>query len=369
MSSETAFNLLANPWVLPSLILAGGVLLGWVVDRVVRVWLLRWAATTPWKGDEVVLRAVRGLTWLWLSLMGVHLAAQLAPLPPVLATIVSRLVEILVIMSLTVALARIATSALTLYAQAIAFRGSATVIPLLARMIIFTLGGLVILQTEGISIAPILTALGVGGLAVALALQDTLGNVFAGLNTLIAGQIRPGDFIKLDADNEGWVIDVGWRNTSIRTMANNIIVVPNKRLAESVVTNYSRPESHLALGVVVGVAYESDLEEVERVLLGLVTEIAAAHPGAVLADPPPAVRFLSFAESSIETRVSMFVRDIEAFYLMRHLLVKAVHTCLGQAGISIAYPTRTMIMQPAGAGAGAGATKNATAMTTQSADP
>lgn len=346
MSSETDVGLFANAWVIPGLILMGGVLVGWVADRVVRVWLLRWAATTPWKGDEILLKAVRGVTWLWLSLFALHLAARLAPLHPDVATFISRAIEILVITSLTVATARVATGAVELHAERIAFKGSATVIPLLIKICLFVIGGLVILETEGISIAPILTALGVGGLAVALALQDTLGNLFAGLNTLIAGQIRPGDYIKLDADSEGWVVDVGWRNTSIRTLANNLVVVPNKRLAESMVTNYSKPEPHLSLSVPVGVLYESDLNLVERVLLELGAEMVTAHDG-VLADPQPAVRFIAFSDSSIETRLIVRVRDIETFYLVRHLLVKAIHERFRQTGIGIAYPTRTVIVQPA----------------------
>lgn len=345
MSSDAEFNLLANPWVIPCLILASGVVLGWIADRVARMWLLRWAATTAWKGDEVILQAVRGVTWLWVFLLGLHLAVRVAPLHGEVAASISRLVEVLVIISLTLTAARIATGALALYAERIAFRGSATVIPLLARIVLFIIGGLVILETEGVSIAPILTALGVGGLAVALALQDTLGNIFAGLSTLIAGQISPGDYIKLDADNEGWVIDIGWRNTSIRTMANNVVVVPNKRLAESIVTNYSKPEVNLALSVPVGVSYDADLPQVERILMELVAEMAAAHTG-ILADPPPAVRFVAFGESAIETRVSVRVRDIEAMYLMRHLLVMAIHARLRQTGINIAYPTRVVIMQP-----------------------
>ena len=237
MSSDVEAGLFTNPWIIPGLILASGVLVGWVVDRVVRVRLLRWTATTPWKGNEVLLTAVRGVTWLWVSLFALHLATRFAPLHADVAGFIGRAIEILVIISLTVVTARVSTGALALYAERIAFKGSATVIPLLVKIALFIIGGLVILETEGISIAPILTALGVGGLAVALALQDTLGNLFAGLNTLIAGQIRPGDYIKIDADSEGWVNDVGWRNTSIRTLANNLVVEPNKRLADSVVTN------------------------------------------------------------------------------------------------------------------------------------
>jgi len=348
MSSDVEAGLFTNPWVIPGLILVSGVVVGWVVDRVVRVRLLRWAATTPWKGDEVLLKAVRGVTWLWVSLFALHLAVRVAPLHTDVAAFIGRAIEILVIISLTVATARVSTGALELYAERIAFKGSATVIPLLAKIVLFIIGGLVILESEGISIAPILTALGVGGLAVALALQDTLGNVFAGLNTLIAGQIRPGDFIKIDADSEGWVIDVGWRNTSIRTLANNLVVVPNKRLAESVVTNYSKPEPRLSLSVPVGVLYDSDLELVERVLLELGAEMVTTQNG-VLADPPPMVRFIAFSDSSIETRLILRVVDIETFYLVRHLLVKTIHARFRQTGIGIAYPARTVIVQSASA--------------------
>jgi small-conductance mechanosensitive channel len=334
----------SNPWLLPGLILILGILLGWVADRVVRVGLERWARSTPWKGDEVILNAMRGLTWLWFSLIGLHVAAGLAPLPPHVANLLGRLVEVGFIISLTVGLARVATNAFAIYSEHLAFKGSATVVTLLIKVVLFTVGALVILQTEGISITPVLTALGVGGLAVALALQDTLGNIFAGIHTLMAGQIRPGDFIRLDSDNEGWVIDIGWRNTSIRTMANNLIVVPNKKLGESIVTNISRPESHMSLPIAVGVAYESDLEQVERVLLELGNELAAEHTG-VLADPAPVVRFAAFADSSIEVRLVLRVDTIDSFYLMRHHAIKAVHARLRREGITIAYPTRTVYLQ------------------------
>lgn len=334
-------NELSHPLLIAGAILAGGVLFGWVVDRVVRVRLLVWARTTPWKGDEIILNAVRGLIWLWVSLIGLHVAAQVAPLSPRFADLSGRLVEIGFIVSITLALSRIAAGSLQLYTERINLKGGASVVTLVVKVILFTLGALVILETEGISIAPMLTALGVGGLAVALALQDTLGNIFAGINTLIAGQIRPGDFIKIDADNEGYVIDVGWRNTSVRTLANNLVVVPNKRLSESIVTNYSKPEPHLSLVVPVGVAYESDLAQVEAVLLEIGAELSSAHPG-VLIDPPPAVRFASFADSSIETRLILRVETIETLYLLRHHAIKAIHARFRAAGISLAYPTRTL---------------------------
>ena len=347
LQSATTRTLAETPWLMPGLVLALGILVGWVLDRVVRVWLVHWAKTTPWHGDEIILAAVRGLVWLWISLIGLHVASGLAPIPERFQGIVSRVVQIAFIISVTVALSRIATSSFAQYSQRLAFKGGASVVTLLMRIVLFTVSGLVILQTVGISITPILTALGVGGLAVALALQDTLGNIFAGINTLMAGQIRPGDFIKIDGENEGHVIDVGWRNTSIRTGANNLVVVPNKKLGESVVVNYSKPEASLSLSVPVGVAYDSDLEQVEQVLLRIGEGIAATAPG-ILRENPPLVRFASFADSSIETRLILRVDSIENFYIVRHLAIKAMHAGFHESGISIAFPTRTLVM-PEGA--------------------
>ena len=333
--------MLDNPWSTPALILILGILLGWVADRVVRVRLAAWAATTAWKGDDIILASLRGIVWLWVALVALHVAAKAAPVNDLVQGYASRLGEMLFIASLTLALSRMVTGSFTLYAERLNFRGSATVVPLLVKIVLFTIGALVILQTEGFSIAPVLTALGVGGLAVALALQDTLGNLFAGIHTLVAGQIRPGDFVRLDKDNEGWVIDIGWRNTSVRTMANNVVVVPNKRLGESIVTNFSLPEPHMALRVSVGVAYDCDLEHVERIMKSIGEGIVAAIPGVKLGSTA-AVRFGSFDESSVEARLSVTVVDIEAFYLVRHFIIKAIHARFRAEGIQIAFPTRTI---------------------------
>src|SRR5262249_16602668 len=137
---------------------------------------------------------------------------------------------------------------------------------------------------------PILTALGVGGLAVALALQDTLSNLFAGFYVAIARQVRLHDYIKLNTGEEGYVTDITWRSTTVRTLGNNMIIIPNAKLAQAVVTNYYLPEKRLWVPVVVSVSYSSDIEKVERVLLEEATHAAGQIPG-LLADPAPSVRF------------------------------------------------------------------------------
>lgn len=153
--------------------------------------------------------------------------------------------------------------------------GSATIFVNIARIVVIIIGVLVLLDSLGIAIAPLLTALGVGGLAVALALQDTLSNVFAGVHILASRKVIRGDFIQLDNGMEGYVVDTNWRNTTARQLPNNIVIVPNATLASSVVTNYHQPEQETSVSVAVGVSYDSDLEHVERVTCEVGDAVAA----------------------------------------------------------------------------------------------
>ena len=112
----------------------------------------------------------------------------------------------------------------------------------LAQLAVFLLGVVWLLAAFQVDIRPMLTALGVGGLAVALALQDTLSNLFSGFYVAVAGQVRLGDYIKLNTGEAGYVTDIGWRSTTIRELANNLIIVPNSKLSQAIVTNYHLPD-------------------------------------------------------------------------------------------------------------------------------
>ncbi len=125
-----------------------------------------------------------------------------------------------------------------------------------------------------------LTALGVGGLAVALALQDTLANLFAGIHILASKTVQPGDYIRLSSGEEGYVEDINWRQTTVRALSNNLVVIPNGQLAKTNMTNFMRPEQQLTILVQVGVAYDSDLEHVERVTTEVVAEVMTEITGA-----------------------------------------------------------------------------------------
>src|SRR6185503_18875800 len=135
----------------------------------------------------------------------------------------------------------------------------------LIRVFIFTCGALVLLRIYNVNITPVLTALGVGGLAVALALQDTLANFFAGIHILIEEPIALGNSIRLSSGEEGVVTDIGWRTTRVRDGANNLFVIPNTKITSGILVNHSLPEMRQMVDVAVMVGLEADLDQVRRI--------------------------------------------------------------------------------------------------------
>ena len=243
---------------------------------------------------------------------------------------------------MTLAVARIASESVDAYSAILA---PALPVSSLTRNIawslIAVLGVLVILNGLGLSITPMITALGVGGLAVALALQEPLGNFFAGLFITLAGQIRVGDYIKLDSGQEGYVVDFSWRSTRLRMLANNLVLVPNAKLAQAIVVNHHLPSQDLAVLVEVGVDYGSDLRHVERVVTEVGRAVMGGVPGGVAAFEP-FIRYHTFADSSINFTVILRAKEFVDQYLIKHEFVKRLHTRFNEEGIVIPFPIRTI---------------------------
>lgn len=330
--------------VIPAAIALLGLFIGIVVRRTVIVRLAGIAEGTRSVVDDIVLSAVRGPVVLWFLIGGMYAAVQVTTLPERITALIQQLLLILVIFSITWALARV-VAALVEYGAKRAPESlpGATLITNLARVAVLAVGVLVILQTLGISIAPIITALGVGGLAVALALQDTLANLFAGVHILASRQLRPGDYVKLASGEEGYVQDVTWRQTTIRQLPNNIIIVPNSQIASTITTNYHLPEQELSVLVPVGVHYDSDLEHVERVTIEVARETLQTVEGGVPSFEP-FIRYSTFADSSINFNVILRGQEYVSQYLLKHEFIKRLHQRYDAEGIVIPFPIRTVYM-------------------------
>jgi len=214
------------------------------------------------------------------------------------------------------------------------------VVRVAVRILIGIAAVVMALQSVGVPVAPILTTLGVGSLAVALALQDTLANFFAGLYLLADRPVRPGDFIKIPDGEQGTVEAIGWRSSRLRTLQNNIVIVPNQKLSQAVLTNYHLPEPHLAITIPVAVSYDVDPEAVEGHLLDELLLAAGEIPE--VHEEPPSVRLAGFGDSSLIFHCVVFVRNFEAQFAAATALRKRVLARLRNEGIEIPYPQQVV---------------------------
>jgi len=334
----------AATYLVPALALTGGLGVGMFVRRTVLPRLAHLAAKSPWRWDDVILDAVSRPLVLWFALLGLHIALRLLPFGERAHADLGRAVLVLVIFSVTWAAARFAAGAVKARASQGALPG-VSLIANIVRAVVFAVGILVILQGLGISITPVLTALGVGGLAVGLGLQDTLGNFFAGIRILAAGKVRPGDYIQLQDGPEGFVTDVSWAQTTIRQLPNNVVIIPNAKLAGAITTNFAHPDPEQAVLVDLGVAYGSDLAKVERVTVEVARSALRDVPGAV-AEFEPFIRYSAFGDSAIQFSVIMRARHHTERFLLIHEFIKRLHERYRAEGIEIPFPMRTVIMRP-----------------------
>jgi len=289
------------------------------------------------------LKAVRGPSLLWAAVVALWLAIEVSELPRRITAQLEVAFQVALILSVTFTLASVVAALIGLASERRALGGPVTGLAQTAsRVTILVVGVLVLLSVLGIHITPILTALGVGGLAVALALQDSLANLFAGIHLLADKPIRVGDYVKIADTTEGYVVDIGWRSTRVRMLQNTVVVVPNKKVAESIITNYDLPEPRLSLAIRVSVGYKSDPDHVERALVDEATKGAGQIPG-LLAHPAPFVRLIpGFGESSLDFTLNVEVASFVDQYVVQHELRKRILRRLRAEGIEIPYPVRTV---------------------------
>jgi small-conductance mechanosensitive channel len=225
--------------------------------------------------------------------------------------------------------------------QSSALRGALGLLQGGVRGVIVGMGVLIFLETIGISITPLIASLGIGTFAVALALQDTLANLFAGVYMIAEKPVEAGHFIKLESGEQGHVMRVGWRSTRIRMLSDTMVVVPNSKLAGSVITNFSLPQQQLAVTIEVGVDYTSDLQRVEEVTLEVARELMSQAEGAIC-DFEPRMRYHTFADSSINFTVWLGARDFVFGIAIKHEFIKRLHNRYRSEEILLPFPTRTV---------------------------
>ena len=221
-----------------------------------------------------------------------------------------------------------------------------TLLPIFRRVLpitVYAIGTLIAIDNLGVSISPILAGLGIGGLAVALAVQPTLSNFFAGTYVVTEGELKAGDFIELDGGPSGYVESVGWRSTKIRSRFNNLVIIPNSRMAESIVTNYFSPTPAMNVIVTCGVSYESDLEQVENIALEEAAALVKESTHSIK-DMDPFFGFSNFGDSNIDFFIFLQAVDRNGTFILKSQLMKRIHSRFTAEGIEINYPVRKLVL-------------------------
>jgi len=306
----------------------------------------KWAERTETKIDDIIIKSFKTPSIYWCLAIGLYIGVEVSDLPKRYIFYLSKAIHIIVIFSITIAAANLTGKIFRNYIQKLDLPIPTTGLAYgILKGTILVVGFLIILSFLGVSITPLITALGVGGLAVALALQDTLANLFAGIHILVEKSIRVGDFIKLETGQEGYVEDITWRTTRVRMLPNNTVIIPNSKLSQSVVTNYYLPEKRMSLLIPIGVSYSSDPERVERILIEETKKAVGEIPG-LLGDPEPFVRFIpGFGDSSLNFTLICQVQEFVDQYLAQHELRKRIFKRFKEEGIEIPFPHRTVYLR------------------------
>lgn len=315
------------------------ILFGFFLERFLFDVLCNLAKRTKLEMDDIVLFVLRKRIGKWLIFSSLYLFLHYFPISGWLLTFSRDLIAIVLILSFTCALSECATMLITVYAKkAPHIIPSTSIFINLTNSLLFIFAIIFTLQSFGISVAPLITALGVGGLAVALALQDTLSNFFAGLHLLIARPVAPGDYIRLDSGEEGYVKDIAWRNTSIEDLMRNMVIVPNSKMTEAKIVNYNLPQKHMMIIIPLSVSYESNLDKVEKIAF----ETALLVMGKINDEDcgvMPMVRFTSFGDNSVEFNVNLCVKQFSSQYYIRHEFIKLLQKRFILENIKLPDPT------------------------------
>lgn len=344
MNSITIFNIEISAWIYAPVVYLVWVSVLLALKKILFSRIKHWVGRTKTRLDDVILNALNLPLTLLIFVSGILVLERISPLGE--GALLTRYFFIVfraaAIVAVIIFFDRLLRGLIYNYSDKVdVFKTSRGVAQGLVRVIVLVLGLLILLDSFGISITPLVASLGIGSLAVALALQPTLENFFSGIQIIVDKPIAVGQFIKLDSGEEGYVEKIGWRSSWVRMLQNNTVVIPNKILVSSKILNYYYPQQDMAVLVQVGVHYNSDLEYVERVTIEVGEEVMKEVSGGV-PDFKPFIRYHTFNSSSIDFTVILRCGEFVDNYLIKHEFIKRLHKRYNEAGIVIPFPIRAV---------------------------
>jgi small-conductance mechanosensitive channel len=329
--------------LLPLGIAVGSSLVLLLIRRVLLRYTDRWMQKNAPNIDGMFVSVIRAPSIYLCLATGLYVGVATSGLSPRYSHTLFEVIHSIVILSITLAVANFSVALFRNFmARTKGIHQTSGLLNGLIRGGVIGVGVMVILSVLGISVAPLLTALGVGGLAVALALKDTLENLFAGIYLLSDRALKVGDYIKLESGLEGFVEDISWRTTRVRLEDSNLLVLPNTKLAQTSVVNFCLPDRKIMVTVAVPVAYGSDPQRVEDELSDIIKKGSEDIVG-LLASPSPGVRFNpGFGADSLDFTLYFYVKDFSDRSFVRHEVRKRIYKRFGEIGME--FPKKTLVL-------------------------
>jgi small-conductance mechanosensitive channel len=330
----------AEPWVRATVIASAVLLVGLAAVRRTLTWFEARVSETEGHLDDIVLDAISRPAYLLVFLFAGWFGVGLLPLegrPLAFLGAISDAAGVVLVVLFVDGLVEGWLNART--EQSTVLRTSGVVVRAAARALIYVIGGLTVLSTLGLDITPALATLGIGSAALGFALQSTVTDFLAGLMIAADQPIRVGDYIRLDEQHEGWVLAIGWRTTRLLTRFDMEVMVPNSRLAASVLVNTSRPAEDCRFQVPVFLGLRNDLDALQT----LATEVAAA----VQEEDPRAVGTYractlihAFGPGHVEMRTWLCAVNYDAHFGLRDAFMRRFARALQARGIALQPPTQ-----------------------------
>lgn len=326
-----------------------GFLIGFIADKLILRRLQGRGSLTGWQADQVFISSLDGMLLYWATLAGIYGGVVYAPFTQEQVHFWLRILLVPFILSITVFVMRLGVGFIDHSSQS---KGDSVASLSLSRSLIKAIviltGTLILLQSLGISITPVIAALGIGGLAVSLAMEETLSNMFSGLYIIFSKQVQPGDYVRMKIDErdhiQGYITDITWRCTKIRTVPRRmspdsdlgIVTVPNSRMASDIVVMFYRAgkEQEVLVPIQIRNVAGYDLEYIEQVT----REVAAAAMRSILGQEPvhmPLVRYQSLRPEAIELTVALYGDEWIDPHLMQHKTIKLLYQRYQEEGLLV----------------------------------
>lgn len=340
-------NTLLQYIIFVSIVLASFIL-GKTIYYLFKNHVTRFTQKTATRIDDILLKIMQGPLVLALVVVGLIAGVQILTIPPDLEVFIETVLSVIISLTVIWFVIRLVDVVVDEYMHPFAAKTETQldeqlipVVKKVLRALILIFGVITIISNFGYDITALITGLGIGGIAIALAAQETLGNMFGGVTLFMDRPFAIGDRVKV-GDVYGDVVDIGMRSSKIQNLDNNVVIIPNSILSKSIVENYVRPSRKIKQKFVIGVTYDTLPNKVEEAIE--IIKNAVKSTEGVTKDEP-LVWFTEFAESSLNLTCIYWLKSLDYWGTSKNELNMKILKELNKAKIDIAFPTRTVHLE------------------------